>query len=461
MKFRLLLPAIGMLLLPLQVAKADPIDRIVERQMRQSSIPGSAVAVVEDGKVVKLRGYGTAAVEWNARVTPETPFQLASGTKIFTGVLLMRLVERGEVRLDDSISRFFDGAPPTWQSITVRHLIHYTSGLPFIPGAAGGKTGAEVIAEAMKAPLAYPTGSDSQYILTNMIVLKAILEKATGTSYEALLDREIVKPLGLKSTRYNQMVDQPGNMRVSEPVPGRAVVYSRDGQRLIVREAAYNPASYAAGGLFSSVADLARLFVAIDSGTFLSKESVAALITPAVLSSGRPGGWAVGWTVRSYRGNTLVGHSGGPALSDVVRLPDRKLTVIVLTNTHYFYPLLAEAILDTYLPARPPRVTLADPAPDLTAKLMAALSSAEKGKLDTASFAEKARGQAASYWDGFGQGYLAAMGMAHDARLVREEKRGVMLIRTYAVRFSEREGFLEMSINPAGEIAGLYPVSER
>ncbi len=449
------------LLLPFHASAADPIDRIVERQMERSGIPGAAVAVIENGRVVKTKGYGKAAVEWDARVTPATPFQLASGTKVFTGVLLMRLVERGDIRLDDSIDRYFEGAPPEWKSITVRHLIHYTSGLPFIPGAAGAKSGPDIIAEAMKAPLAYPTGSDSQYILTNMIVLKAVLEKATGLSYEALLERELVKPLGLTSTRYNQMVDEAGNMRVSEPIKGRAVVYSVKAKKLIVREGAYNPATYAAGGLFSSVEDIARLFAAIDGGKFLSKEGVEALTTPPTLTSGKPGGWGVGWTVRTYRGNKVVGHTGGPALSDVVRLPDRKLTIVVLTNSHHFHPLLAEAILDTRLPPRQTRASVEDTAPELTARLMTTLASAEKGSIDTAPFSERSKAGAAGYWNGFGQGYLTAMGPLQGARLIHEEKRGENRVRTYAVRFAERESLLELSVTETGEFASLHPVSEK
>lgn len=122
--------------------------------------------------------------------------------------------------------------------------------------------------------------------------------------------------------------------------------------------------------------------------------------------------------------------------------------------------MLAEAILDNYLPARRPAPTMADMAPELTARLMAALSSAEKGKLDTALFAEKARAAASGYWDGFGQGYLAAMGAVRGARLLREEKRGELLVRTYAIAFDEREGLVELSVNPANDIAGLYPISE-
>jgi hypothetical protein len=81
-------------------ASADPIDDLVQRQVQRAHIPGVAVAVVDDGKVTKLQGYGLANLEWAAPVGPDTTFQLASTTKLFTGILLLRLVEKGQLALE-------------------------------------------------------------------------------------------------------------------------------------------------------------------------------------------------------------------------------------------------------------------------------------------------------------------------------------------------------------------------
>src|SRR5688572_4829235 len=98
-------------------ARADPVDDIIAEQMAASHLPGVAVAIVEDGRVTKLAGYGRANLEWPARVDPDTRFQLASATKLLTAILLMREVERGRLSLDDPLSKFFAGAPESWSRI--------------------------------------------------------------------------------------------------------------------------------------------------------------------------------------------------------------------------------------------------------------------------------------------------------------------------------------------------------
>ena len=87
-------------------AAADPVDDIIREQMQVSHLPGVAIAIVDNGRVTKLAGYGQANLEWPAMVDADTRFQLASATKLFTAILLMRSVEQGELSLDDPISRF-------------------------------------------------------------------------------------------------------------------------------------------------------------------------------------------------------------------------------------------------------------------------------------------------------------------------------------------------------------------
>src|SRR5688572_16456798 len=101
-------------------ACADTVDAIVAEQMAVSHLPGVAVAIVEDGRVAKLAGYGQANLEWPSSVDPDTRFQLASATKLFTAILLMRQVEQGRLSLGDPLSKFFPGAPQSWSRIRIR-----------------------------------------------------------------------------------------------------------------------------------------------------------------------------------------------------------------------------------------------------------------------------------------------------------------------------------------------------
>ena len=185
----LLLLLLGLAALAPAPLRADAIDDIVREQMAVSHIPGAAVAVVERGKAVKLRGYGEANLEWPSPVDPDTRFQLASATKLFTGVLLMRLAEREALALDAPIARFFNGAPPDWRRITVRQLANHSSGLPDDLGTPRPKTVEAIVAAAMARPLAYQPGTEARYGFTDFVVLRAILEKVSGKPLPAAPER--------------------------------------------------------------------------------------------------------------------------------------------------------------------------------------------------------------------------------------------------------------------------------
>src|SRR5882724_2758065 len=125
-------------------ARADAIDDYIKSEMERRHIPGLALAVARNGKIVKVRGYGIANLEHDVPVTPDTVFELASVTKQFTATAIMLLVEEGKVQLDDPVAWHLPRAPETWKAITVRHLLTHTAGLPGLDGGfvalrAGGR----------------------------------------------------------------------------------------------------------------------------------------------------------------------------------------------------------------------------------------------------------------------------------------------------------------------------------
>ena len=112
---------------------ANKIDEYLRIQMQAQQIPGVALAVVKDGKIVLARGYGLANVEHQVPVKPETIFQSGSTGKQFTATAVMMLVEEGKLSLEDKITKYFPDAPESWRDITVRHLLTHTSGMTDYP----------------------------------------------------------------------------------------------------------------------------------------------------------------------------------------------------------------------------------------------------------------------------------------------------------------------------------------
>src|SRR5882724_6150166 len=153
-------------------ARADAIDDYIRSEMERRHIPGLALAVARQGKIVKVRGYGVANLEHDVPVTPETVFELASVTKQFTAAAIMTLVEEGKVQLDDPVAWHLPRAPETWNAITVRHLLTHTSGLPGLgsglkalwPGGPRMRyTTAQMFDAAIKDELSFAAGERYQY----------------------------------------------------------------------------------------------------------------------------------------------------------------------------------------------------------------------------------------------------------------------------------------------------------
>jgi CubicO group peptidase (beta-lactamase class C family) len=439
-------------------ASADPVDALLARQQDRAHIPGVALAVVEDGKVAKLAGYGLANVEWRGAVDADTPFQLASATKVFTGIALMRLVEQGKLTLDAPLTAFFPEAPEAWRGITVRQLASHTSGLPDDLGQPRPETVEEIVAAAQRTPLAYAPGTESRYGFTDFVVLRAVMEKVSGRSLPDLFRDELVTPLGLTATAFN-FARQQGVLRSARLLPRAATTYGWSEGALVTSDFLYGEPGYAAGGLFSSARDLSRVFVALDEGRLLKPESLRELQTAARLKDGKSAGFGVAWAVRSFGGTTVTGHSGGPALADVLRFPDRKLTIIALANQRRYYPLLAEAIAELRLPA-PAIIPVEDREPALLTRLKTLLADAAEGRVDAAGFDAEGQKESVPFLADFGGALLAAVGPVKRAVLLRDETADGLRTRTHLVEFADKTMRWRLVTTAEGLVRGLYPVGE-
>ena len=124
---------------------SEKVDAYVAAEMRTEKMPGLALAVVRDGRIIKARGYGLANIELDVPVKPETIFQTGSVGKQFTATAVMMLVEEGKIRLDDPIGKYLPSAPATWDKIAVRNLLTHTSGIPDYESDSLKKKGAAFI----------------------------------------------------------------------------------------------------------------------------------------------------------------------------------------------------------------------------------------------------------------------------------------------------------------------------
>ena len=324
MRHRLAAVVGGLLLLAASDARADEIDDYIQREIRGQRIPGLALAVLKDGKVVKMAGYGVANRALGTRVTPETVFRIGSIGKQCIAVGIMRLVEEGRLSLDDEIARFLEGAPPAWKGITIRQVLSHTAGLPVsLPLFDGFKnhSDADVIRSTYDVPMRFQPGTKAEYANVGYFILPEVIRKVTGQPWSDYLDALIFKPLGMTATR----------MATGELPPNSAVAY-HDNDAL--RPAEIWPFPPSAGPFQSTVIDLAKYEASLYTNAILKDATRAQMAAAVPLADGSPAPYGLGWELKTLDGYRQVHHGGKITgfLSEFNRFPEAGVTVIIVIN---------------------------------------------------------------------------------------------------------------------------------
>ncbi|HYH09382.1 MAG TPA: serine hydrolase domain-containing protein [Thermoanaerobaculia bacterium] len=289
-----------------------------------AQIPGLSVAVVRDGEVIFARGFGYADLERRIPATPETPYDIASVTKPISAVVAFRLVEEGRLDLDRPIADYSEWAafcsefreqptlfakgltcdPPVH---TLRHLLTHT---------ATGQPGARFTYN----PVLFSWAS------------RPIMQ-ATGSSFSDLVAHYVFRAAGMTHSARRHR-DLPLRTDLAETI---ALPYHVDSTGAVVRSPRPSPqGDGAAGGIVSTVLDLARFDAALERGTLLSPPSYDAMMRPMRSPAGESLAYSVGWFAQQYEGHEIRWHSGwwDDAYSALyLKVPDEDLTFIVLANS--------------------------------------------------------------------------------------------------------------------------------
>ncbi|HBL26723.1 MAG TPA: hypothetical protein DD490_07805 [Acidobacteria bacterium] len=292
--------------------------------------PGAAVLVLQGGRPVLRKGYGMANLELGVPIRPEMVFELGSITKQFTATAILMLQERGRLSVADDVTKYLPDYPTHGQAITLDHLLTHVSGIPSYTGLPEWRTRVredltvqQLIDVFKDKPLEFNPGERWSYNNSAYVLLGAVIEKVSGKTYEDFVEQEIFAPLGMKQSYYGHQ---------NEVIPGRVEGYDKAEQGYTIAEYLSMTQPYAAGSLMSTVDDLA--IWAQKGESLLQKESVARMHTPARLISGQPTKYAYGLGVADEEGTRIIEHGGGifGFSTDLLRLPDQDLVVIVLSN---------------------------------------------------------------------------------------------------------------------------------
>ena len=326
--------------------KSGQVDALF-LQLTQGRTPGAAVLVVQDGRVVHKKGYGLADIAANIPITPNTAFDIGSISKPFTAMGIMMLAERGKLRYGDSLSRFFPELPSYAQKITIWHLLHHTHGFPDYEGLfvnsgmidkeyplpfKGKRGGFEPTIKdtlrllAQQKELRFAPGDKYEYGGSGYVLLALIIEKISSKSYAQFLKENIFQPLGMNSTL---VYDE-----TRPKVKNKAVSYAR--VREGYKDIDYTPLNliYGDGNVNSTVEDLYKWDQALYTEKLLTVRTLEQAFTPGKLNDGTETGYGSGWLVKNSPGLRRIAHGGSWVgfRSLMVRYPDQRLTIIVLSN---------------------------------------------------------------------------------------------------------------------------------
>jgi len=310
----------------LDATQANRAKALVDLIVEADQFSG-AVLVAKNGVPVFRQAFGLANREWNVPNSPTTKFRIGSITKGFTATAVLQLAEARRLSIDDPVSKYYSEAPPAWNSITIRHLLTHTSGIPSytgIPHFFDGeirldRTPEQIIKLTQDAPLEFEPGSKFSYDNTGYIILGYIIEKVSGERYADYVQHHIFDPLGMKSSGYD----------VSETItPNRAAGYSRDKTTFTNAPYLSMTEPFSAGSLYSTVDDLLIWDQALYAAKPLSPSSMQAMFT----DYGH--GYGFGWFIDNQFGHQHIFHDGGinGFVSRFDRYPMDKLSVVVLSN---------------------------------------------------------------------------------------------------------------------------------
>jgi N-acyl-D-amino-acid deacylase len=356
-------------------ASLEPFDQLMASFMTERKVPGGALAVTKNGRLVYARGFGYADVERKEPVQPGSLFRVASLSKPLTGVAILQLVERGKLKLDDKVFDLLQLTPhleagasvdPRLKQITVLHLLHHTGGWDRektfdamfrsidIAKALGVPPPARqehIIRYMTGQPLQFDPGSRYAYSNFGYCLLGRIIERVAGQSYEAYVQANVLAPLGITAMRI-------GRTLASGRAPGEVTYYQPDGKTApaVVGEKIGEavPWPYGAwylegfdshGGWIASAVDMVRFAAELDEPSrrrLLRPESIRTMFArPDGAAGHNPDGspkdfyYGCGWNVRPVRGKANHWHLGmvNGTAALLVRRHDG-INWAVLFNTH-------------------------------------------------------------------------------------------------------------------------------
>jgi CubicO group peptidase (beta-lactamase class C family) len=327
------------------------VDAIFQK-MDSTVSPGCALSVMKDGKIIYERGYGMADLDHNISITPTTVFHVASMSKQFTAASILLLAQQGKLSLDDPVRKYIPELPDFGTPVTIRQLIHHTSGLRDqwdLLGLSGWRYSLDLITNddvlyvvSHQKELNYPPGSKHLYSNTGYTLLGEVVKRVSGKSLREFTTENIYQPLGMKSTHF----------RDDHAEIIKNIAYGYEPAKDTFRLSVTNFDTVGATSLMTSVEDLVLWDENFYNARIGGPDFIKQMLERGKLNNGEQLDYASGLVIGKYRGLNTVDHGGADAgyRSDLIRFPDQHFSSACLCNLATANPSeLNRKVADVYL----------------------------------------------------------------------------------------------------------------
>jgi CubicO group peptidase (beta-lactamase class C family) len=306
------------------------IDSLLQKKYPPNA-PGSTFLIAQNGNIIYKKAFGLANLELNVPMETDNVFEIGSMTKQFTAISILMLMEKGELNLDDEITKFIPDYPTNGNKITIHHLLTHTSGIKSYTSlkklnaiSKQDLTPLALIDFFKNEPIDFVPGEKFKYNNSGYVILGYIIEKVTGQPYANFVEEQIFKKLNMTASQY------ANNSKV---IQNRASGYQDNEGYINTREISFT-IPYSAGSLMSTVSDMFKWQEAIKNNLLISKKTTEKAFTNYTLNNGEHINYGYGWNIKTINNIRSFEHGGAiwGFKSMGVYLPDLDIYVIGLTN---------------------------------------------------------------------------------------------------------------------------------
>ena len=316
-----------------QIKESQAIDSIFT-QWNKTDVPGCALGIIKEGKLIYAKGYGMANMEYNIPNAATSVFRIGSTSKQFTAACIVLLAEQRKLNLEDKLNSFFPDFPEYAEKITVRHLLNHTSGIrdylqiSYLKGLGDDDyyTDDHVMKWLInQTDLNFTPGDEFLYSNSGYWLLGQIVKKVAGMNMAEFAMKEIFEPLEMNNTHFHNDHTQIVKNRASGYVPDNNGIYKISMTTLDM---------IGDGGIFTTINDIKKWDDAYYESAVLSRAFWNVMTQQGVLNNGEVIDYASGLMISKYKGLKTVSHGGAFVgfRAELLRFPEQKLSIAIFAN---------------------------------------------------------------------------------------------------------------------------------